>query len=132
MFYKVVKINKIKMDKQEIESETIDINEEYEIIIDDNKLRIEINNNDEIIFILMIGISYYKYTKKYKYNEIVKELKLFKYKDIKEIYNYLIKSEYKIIKEEKKIIINNKEITLYEKKLTNEELIKILIEEIKI
>ena len=51
------------MDNQEtIESESTDIKEEYEIKMDDNKLRIEINN-DEIIFILMIGIPEYKYIK---------------------------------------------------------------------
>ena len=98
------------MEEQEaITQEYEDINKEYEIKINDNKLRIELNN-DEIIFILIIGISYYKYIKKYKYDEIVKELELYKYNDIKEIYNYLIKNEYKIMNEEKKIIIffNNK------------------------
>ena len=119
------------MDNQEtIESESTDIKEEYEIKIDDNKLRIEINN-DEIIFILMIGIPEYKYIKKYKYNEIVKELELYGYNDIKEVYNYLINNKYKIIKEDKKIILNNKEIILYEKQLTNEELLKVLVEEVR-
>ena len=53
-------------------------------------------------------------------------------KNINEVYDFLIKSEYKIINEEKikKIIINNKEINLNEKLLTNQELIKILIDEI--
>ena len=51
---------------------------------------------------------------------------------MKEIYEYLIKSEYEIKKEEKKIIINKKkEIKLEEKILKNEEIIKILINEIK-
>ena len=66
------------------------IKEEYEIRIDDNKLRIEINN-DKIIFTLILGLSYYKYIKKYKYNEIIKELDIREKKDIKEIYEYLIK-----------------------------------------
>ena len=77
----------------------------------------------------MIGISNYKYIKKYKYEELKKVL-ILDYKDIKEVYEYLIKSEYEIKKEEKKIIINkNKEIELEEKKLKNEEIIKILIDE---
>ena len=93
------------MDNQEtIEPEYEEIKKEYEIKINDDKLRIEINDN-EIIFILIIGISHYKYIKEYKYEEIIKEL-LLDYKDIKEVYEYLIKSEYEIKKEEKKIIIN--------------------------
>ena len=83
------------MDKEE------KIKKEYEIKIDDNKLRIEINN-DEIIFILILGLSYYKYIKEYKYNEIIRELDIIEKKDIREIYEYLIKSEYKIKDEEKK------------------------------
>ena len=55
-----------------IEQEYEQINKEYEIKINDNKIRIEINN-DEIIIILIIGISYYKYIKKYKYEEIIKD-----------------------------------------------------------
>ena len=45
------------------------IKSEYKIKINDNKLRIEMIN-DEIIFILLIDLSY-KYIKKYKYNEII-------------------------------------------------------------
>ena len=94
-------------DQETIEPECEEIDKEYEIKIKDNKLRIEIND-DEIIFILKIGVSYLKYIKRYKYEEIKKELDI-KNKDIKEIYKYLIKSEYRI--EEKKIIINeNNEI----------------------
>ena len=74
--------------------------EEYEMKINDDKLKIEINNN-EIAFMLIIGISNYKYIKEYKYEEIKKELKL-DYKDIKEIFEYLKKSEYEIKIEEKK------------------------------
>ena len=118
------------MDEEEtISAEYDEIKKEYEIKIDDNKIRIEITN-EEITFILMIDISYYKYIKKYKYNEIIKELNI-EYKDIEKLYEYLIRSEYKIIKEKKKIIINNKEITMNQKKLTNEEVIKLLIAEIK-
>ena len=117
-------------EQKTIEPEYEEIKEEYEMKINDDKLKIEINNN-EITFILIIGISNYKYTKKYKYEEIIKELKL-EYKDIKEVFEYLKKSEYEIKKEEKKIIINKKtEINLEEKKLKNEEIIKILIDEIK-
>ena len=116
--------------KETKEPVNTDINEEFEIKIDDNKLRIKINN-DEIKFILIIGISHYKYIKKYNYNEIVEELELFEYKDIKEIYNYLIKSEYIIMNEEKKIIINKKEIKLNEKQLKDKELINLLIGEIE-
>ena len=73
-----------------VEQETItpeyeEIKKEYEIKINNNKLRIELNN-DEIIFILIIGISYYKYIKKYKYEEIIKELEIINYKNIKDIY----------------------------------------------
>ena len=119
------------MDEQEtIEPEYEAIKKEYEKKINDDKLRIEINN-DKIKFILLIGISYNKYIKEYKYEEIIKELVL-DYKNIKEVYEYLINSEYEIKKEEKKIIINkNKEIKLEEKKLKNEEIIKIIINEIK-
>ena len=93
-----------------VEQETInpeyeEIKNKYEIKINDNILRIEINNN-KIIFILIIGISYYKYIKEYKYEEIIKELEILNYKDIKEVYEYLIKSEYEIKKEEKAIVIN--------------------------
>ena len=83
------------MEEQEtISQEYEEIKEEYEIKIGDNKLKIEINNN-EIIFILIIGLSYFKYIKRYKYNEIKKELNILDNKDIKYVYNYLIKSEYK-------------------------------------
>ena len=121
------------MEEQEtISPEYEEIKKEYEIKINNNNnLRIEINN-DKIIFTLIIGISYYKYIKKYKYDEIIKELDMLEHKNINEVYDFLIKSEYKIINEEKikKIIINNKEINLNEKLLTNQELIKILIDEI--
>ena len=104
----------------------------FEVKINNNTLRIEINN-DKIIFILITGISYYKYIREFNYEEAVKELNLFEYKDIHDIYNYLIKNEYKIIEDEriKKIVINNKEIILNEKNLSNEELIKLLMAEIK-
>ena len=115
-------------DQETITPEYEEIKKEYEIEINNNKLKIEINN-DEIIFKLL-GLSCFKYIKRYKYDEIIKELNILENKDIKSVYNYLIKSEYKI--KDKKIIINNKnEIELNEKILTNEEMIKILIDEIK-
>ena len=103
--------------------------EYFEIKINNNKLRIEINNN--IIIFILTDISYYKYIKEYNYDEISQELNLLEYKDINSIYNYLIKSEYKINNDEKKIIINDKEIKLNEVLLTNDEIIKILMDEIK-
>ena len=104
--------------------------EYFEIKLNNNKLRIEINN-DKIMFILITGISYYKYIKEYNYDDIVRELNLSEYKDMNNIYNYLIKSEFKIISDERKIIINDKEIKLNEKILTNDEIIEILMDEIK-
>ena len=120
------------MEEQEtIEPEYKEIKKEHIIQINDNKIKIEINN-DEIIFTIMIGISYYKYIRKYKYDKIKKELVLLEYKDIEKIYYYLIKSKYEIIEKEKKIRINdNKEIKLEKIKLTDEEMMKIFIEEIK-
>ena len=103
--------------------------EYFEIKINNNKLRIEINNN-KISFILT-DISYYKYIKEYNYDEIAQELNLLQYKDINSIYNYLIKCEFKINNDEKKVIINDKEVKLNEVLLTNDEIIKILMDEIK-
>ena len=58
-------------------------------------------NIDEIIFELNLisEISYYNYIRKYKYNDIIKELGLSnnKYDDIINIYNYFDIKEYKII-----------------------------------
>ena len=45
-----------------------------EIKIENDKLRIEINNNI-IIFTLLKELSFYKYTKKYEYNEIKKRIR---------------------------------------------------------
>jgi hypothetical protein len=115
-----------------IEPEYLDIKKEYEIKIDDNKIRIEMNNN-EIIFSLFIYLSYNKYIKRFKYDEFIKIYKISKEKDINKIYNDIINYKYEINEKEKKIIINNeKEIKLEENiKLTNEEMIKELIIEIK-
>ena len=113
------------------ENNNINIKKKTELRLNDNLLRIEIEN-DEVTFTLFIGIPLYKYTKKYKYNEIKNELNKFNCKDIEKLYEYLISTEYKIISEEeiKKIKINNKEIELNEKILTNEETIEILLNEI--
>ena len=60
------------MDEQEI-------NKEYEIKIDDNKIRIEMNNN-EIIFSLIINLSFNKYIKRFKYDEFRKKFEISKEK----------------------------------------------------
>ena len=115
-----------------IEPEYLDIKKEYEIKVDDNKIRIEMNNN-EIIFSLFINLSYNKYIKRFKYDEFIKIYKISKEKDINKIYNDIINYKYEINEKEKKIIFNNEnEIKLEENiKLTNEEMIKELIIEIK-
>ena len=99
-----IKNGRTRKDRAGVEKE---IKKEYEKKINDDKLRIEINDN--IIKFILIGISHYKYIKEYKYEEIKKEL-ILDYKDIKEVYEYLIKSEYEIKREEKKIIINKNKI----------------------
>ena len=120
-----------------IEPETIEpennvIKEEHEIKIDDNKIRIETNNN-EIIFSLIIDLSFNKYIKRFKYDELRKLFDIPKEETMKNTYNKLINYEYEINEKEKKLIINNeKEIKLEEEiRLTNEEMIKELIFEIK-
>ena len=51
-----------------IEPEYLDIKKEYEIKIDDNKIRIEMKNN-EIIFSLILNLSFNKYVK--RFNQIL-------------------------------------------------------------
>ena len=116
-----------------IEPEYLDIKKDYEIKIDDNKIKIEMNK-EEIIFSLFIDLSFNKYIKIFKYDEFIKIYEISKDKDINKIYNTLIKYKYEINEKEKKIIFNNgKEIKFEENiKLTNEEMIKELIIEIKI
>ena len=115
-----------------IEPEYLNINKEYEIKIEDNKIRIDMNNN-EIIFILYTDLSFNKYIKRFKYDEFIKNYEISKEKDINEIYNEIINYKYEINEKEKQILFNNgKVIKLEEKiKLTNEEMIKELIKEIK-
>ena len=112
------------IEQETIDPEYIENKKEFVKIIDDNKIKIILDGN-EIKFIIMIGISYYKYIKEYKYEEIKKELDI--NEKIEKIYEYLTKSEYRIIKEEKKMIINgNKEIKLYESELKDNEMIKVV------
>jgi hypothetical protein len=121
----------MEMDGETIEPEFEPIKKEYEIKIENNKLKIVIDD-EEIEFILLTELSYYKYIKRYKYEEIANELGLLEYKDIKGIYEYLKKCNYKILTEDKTIIINeNKFIKLKEIILADHELMQILINEIK-
>ena len=105
------------------------LEKKHEIRIENNKIEIEIKD-DKIKFELIMGISFYKYIKEFKYEEITKELNILQCKDMSEIFNYLINSEYKTLKEEKKIVINNRQIKLEEKVLKGKELMEILINEI--
>ena len=111
---------------------TIEIKKEHEIRIEDNKIRIEMNNN-EIIFTLIMDLSFNKYIKRYNHEEFKKEFGIPKEFDIKYKYNDLIYYEYEINEKEKKIIIPElkKSIKLEEIRLTNEEMIKELIYVIK-
>ena len=120
------------IEPEAIEPENNVIKEEHEIKIDDNKIRIEMNNN-EIIFILIIDLSFNKYIKRFKHDELRKLFDMPKEADLKFIYNILINIPYEINEKEKKIIFGNgKEIKLEEEvRLTNEEMIKELIIEIK-
>ena len=84
-----------------IEPDFLEIKKEHEIRIDDNKIRIEMNNN-EIIFTLIIDLSFNKYIKRYKHDSFKKEFKIPKEKSMKNIYNKLINYEYEINEKEKK------------------------------
>ena len=89
------------MDEPEtIEPQYIEIKKEHEIKVDDNKIRIELNNN-EIIFSLIINLSFNKYIKRFKYDEFRKKYDISEKKDLKEIYNDLINYEYEINEKEK-------------------------------
>ena len=120
MVFKLIKTQ--KEDKKECELEIN--NKRY-------KLSIEVKM-DEIIFKIRIisEISFYNYIRKYKYNDIIKELNLpkDKYDNLSKILNYFKEYEIKEDGINKKLIINNKDmIILYKNK--NEEIIEILIEE---
>ena len=120
------------MDEPEtIEPETVEIKREDEIRINNNKIRIEMNNN-EIIYTLVIDLSFNKYIKRFKHSEFKKKFEIPEEMDLKEIYDDIISFEYGINEKDKKIICDEKEIKLEEEiRLTNEEKIKELIIEIK-
>ena len=90
-------------------------------------------NNNEIIFTLIIDLSFNKYIKKLKIDEFKKKFEIEEEKDLEDLYDDLINYEYEINEKEKKIIFDDdKEIKLEENiRLTNEEMIKELILEIK-
>jgi hypothetical protein len=110
-----------------------EIDGEHTINIGENKLKIKIDNNEEILFNLNIGLSYYKYIKRLKYSEIIKELNIYEYNNIEDVFNYLKNSEYLMVNKEgtKGIIIDKREIIFEEKCLTEKELIVMLINEVK-
>ena len=83
------------------EPEYLEIKKEHEIRIDDNKIRIEMNNN-EIIFSLIIDLSFNKYIKRYKHESFKKEFEIPKEKSMINVYNDLINYEYEINEKEKK------------------------------
>ena len=116
--------------QETIEPEYEERKTEYKKIIDDYKIKIELNN-DRILFEVIKGLSYYKYKKEYDYEEIITELDIKEDSNINKVYENIIESECKIIDEGKKIKLNNKEIKLIEKRLKDEEIIEILIGEIK-
>ena len=78
-----------------IEPEINAIKEEHEIKIDDNKMRIEMNNN-VIIFSLIIDLSFNKYIKRFKHDELRKLFDMSKIYDLKDLYNILINIPYEI------------------------------------
>ena len=110
---------------------------EYELAYEDKiyKFEFEVNNN-EIKFILtkLSEISYYNYIRKYNYDEIINDLNLSKdFDNIEKIFEYLDIKGCEIFDDikNKKLVINNKEtIILYENENKNEDIIKILIDEI--
>ena len=93
------------MDEPEtIEPQYVEIKKEHEIKVDDNKIRIEINNN-EIIFSLIIDLSFNKYIKRFKIDEFKEKFEFSEDDDIKDIYIYLINVEYEINEKEKKLFL---------------------------
>ncbi len=101
--------------------------------IDDNKIKIVLDEEEryQIKFVMTKGLSFYKYIREFTFKEITKELDILNIRDMENLYDYLVKSEYKINKENYRLIINNKEIRLQEKINSNDEMIRILIEEIE-
>ena len=68
-----------------IEPEYLEIKKEHEIRIDDNKIRIEMNNK-EILFTLIIDLSFNKYIKRYKHESFKKEFEISKEESMYNIY----------------------------------------------
>ena len=89
-----------------IEPEYLEIKKEYVIKVDDNKIRIEMNNN-EIIFTLFIDLSFNKYIKRYKHESFKEEFEMPKEESMINVYNDLKNYEYEINEKEKKLIIND-------------------------
>ena len=87
-----------------IEPEYLEIKEGHEIRIDDNKIRIEMNNN-EIIFTLIMDLSFNKYIKRYKHESFKEEFEMPKEETMKNIYNDLINYEYEINEKEKSLLL---------------------------
>ena len=127
-------------DKEETTEPEYDseLKKEYELNQENKKYNLEIElTSNTIIFELKIisEISYYIYSRKYTYNDIIKDLNLSVniYDDLSKVFEYIEIDEYQIIEENKnkKIKINNKgTILLYEKK--NPDIQKILINELHI
>ena len=67
-----------------IELEREEIKREYEIKVDDNKLRIEMNDSD-IIFSLIIDLSFNKYIQIFKHDEFREKFKISEHRNIKEV-----------------------------------------------
>ena len=113
--------------------EELELKKGHEIKIDDNRLKIEMNN-EEIVFTLFIGSSFQKYIRIFKHDEFRKEFDILDEIDLDYVYNQLKDYEYEINEKEKKatIIIWKKDIKFEEEiKLSNEEMIQELINEIK-
>ena len=83
------------------------IEEEHEIKINDDKIRIEMNN-DEIIFCVYIDLSFNKYIKRFAHDVFRKKYEISEEKNIKELYNDIINYEYEINEKEKKLIFGYK------------------------
>ena len=112
--------------------EELELKKGHEIKIDDNRLKIEMNN-EEIVFTLFIGSSFQKYIRIFKHDEFRKEFDILDEIDLDYVYNQLKDYEYEINEKEKKvtIIIWKKDIKFEEEiKLSNEEMIQELINEI--
>ena len=111
---------------------------EYELNINNKRYKLNIEvKMDEIIFKLncISEISYYNYIRKYKYNDIIKELNLSTdiFINLSKIFHYFDNKELSIKedKSNKVIKINDKDIIiLYKNK--NEDILEMLIYEINI